>query len=91
MSHVVRNLPWVAWGGLIGWLLAKAHRGWVVNLQRRRIQRLLAESAASRPGWPLHVIDATGHVPHIEQPDAFLDALSRAGATGGEPGRPRPG
>ena len=38
MSHVVRNLPMVAWGGLIGWLLAKAHRGWVVNLQRRRIQ-----------------------------------------------------
>ena len=45
MSHVVRNLPFVAWGGLIGWLLAKAHRGWVVNLQRRRIQRLLAENA----------------------------------------------
>jgi hypothetical protein len=45
MSHVVHNLPFVAWGGLIGWLLAKAHRGWVVNLQRRRIQRLLAEYA----------------------------------------------
>lgn len=45
MSHVVRNLPMVAWGGLIGWLLAKAHRGWVVNLQRRRIQGPLAENA----------------------------------------------
>jgi hypothetical protein len=45
MSHVVHNLPFVAWGGLIGWLLAKAHRGWVVNLQRRRIQRLLAQNA----------------------------------------------
>lgn len=45
MSHVVHNLPFVAWGGLIGWLLAKAHRGWVVNLQRRRIQSLLAENA----------------------------------------------
>lgn len=44
MSHVARNLPWAAWGGLIGWLLAKAHRGWVVNLQRRSIQRLLAEN-----------------------------------------------
>jgi pimeloyl-ACP methyl ester carboxylesterase len=40
----------------------------------------LAEGAASRLGWPLHVLDATGHVPHIEQPDAFLDALGRAGA-----------
>jgi hypothetical protein len=45
MSHVVRNLPLVAWGGLIGWLLAKAHHGWVVNLQRRRVQSLLAENA----------------------------------------------
>jgi hypothetical protein len=45
MSHVVHNLPFVAWGGLIGWLLAKAHRGWVVNLQHHRIQSLLAENA----------------------------------------------
>jgi hypothetical protein len=45
MSHVVRNVPFVAWGGLIGWLLAKAHRGWVVDVQRQRIQRLLAENA----------------------------------------------
>ena len=45
MSHVVRNVPFVAWGGLIGWLLAKVHRGWVVNLQRQRIQRLVAENA----------------------------------------------
>jgi len=51
----------------------------------------LAEGAASRLGWPLRVIERSGHVPHIEQRDAFLDALSRAGATGGEPGRPRPG
>ena len=45
MSHVVHNLPFVAWGGLIGWLLAKAHRGWVVNLQRHRVQSLLAQNA----------------------------------------------
>jgi hypothetical protein len=48
MSHVVHNLPFVAWGGLVGWLLAKAHRGWVVNLQRRRIQRLLAQNPRRR-------------------------------------------
>lgn len=36
----------------------------------------LAEAARSRFGWPLGVIDAAGHVPHIEQPDAFLAALT---------------
>jgi hypothetical protein len=61
MSHVVHNLPFVAWGGLIGWLLAKAHRGWVVNLQRRRIQSLLAPErpAAAAPGRPRQVKDRT--------------------------------
>jgi 2-hydroxymuconate-semialdehyde hydrolase len=36
----------------------------------------LAEAASARLGWPLHVIDGAGHVPHIEQPDAFLEALA---------------
>jgi 2-hydroxymuconate-semialdehyde hydrolase len=36
----------------------------------------LAEAASARLEWPLHVIDAAGHVPHIEQPDAFLEALA---------------
>lgn len=35
----------------------------------------LAEAASARLGWPLHVIDDAGHVPHIEQPDVFLHAL----------------
>jgi pimeloyl-ACP methyl ester carboxylesterase len=35
----------------------------------------LAEAACNRLGWPLHVIDDAGHVPHIEQADAFLRAL----------------
>ncbi len=38
----------------------------------------LAEAATSRLGWPLHVIDDAGHVPHIERPDAFVDALRNA-------------
>jgi pimeloyl-ACP methyl ester carboxylesterase len=38
----------------------------------------LAEAASIRLGWPLHVIDHAGHVPHIEQPQAFLDALAAA-------------
>jgi 2-hydroxymuconate-semialdehyde hydrolase len=35
----------------------------------------LAEGTSARLGWPLHVIDEAGHVPHIERTDAFLDAL----------------
>ena len=38
----------------------------------------LAESPSARLGWPLHVIDDAGHVPHLEQPDAFLAALHSA-------------
>jgi pimeloyl-ACP methyl ester carboxylesterase len=34
----------------------------------------LGEAASARLEWPLHVIDAAGHVPHIEQTDAFLEA-----------------
>jgi pimeloyl-ACP methyl ester carboxylesterase len=34
-----------------------------------------AEAASARLGWPLHVIDDAGHVPHVEQPEAFLGAL----------------
>jgi pimeloyl-ACP methyl ester carboxylesterase len=38
----------------------------------------LAESASAKFGWPLHVIENAGHVPFIEQPDAFLEALAEA-------------
>ena len=38
----------------------------------------LAESASTRLGWPLRVIDGAGHVPHIEQPQEFLDTLAAA-------------
>ena len=37
----------------------------------------LAADASARLGWPLHVIDDAGHVPHIERTDAFLDAPCR--------------
>jgi pimeloyl-ACP methyl ester carboxylesterase len=36
----------------------------------------LAEAASTRLGWPLHVVDAAGHVPHVEQPDALTEALT---------------
>ena len=35
----------------------------------------LAESASSRFGWPLHVVEGVAHVPFVEQPGAFLHAL----------------
>ena len=38
----------------------------------------LAEAASTRLGWPLHVVDNAAHVPHIEQPDGFVDRLTAA-------------
>jgi len=38
----------------------------------------LAEDASARLGWPLDVIDDAGHAPHIERPDAFVDAVLAA-------------
>ena len=35
----------------------------------------MAETAADRHGWPLHVIEDAGDDPPLDQPDAFLDAL----------------
>ncbi len=36
----------------------------------------IGEAASNRHGWPLHVIDDVGHLPHVERPDAFVDALA---------------
>jgi pimeloyl-ACP methyl ester carboxylesterase len=44
----------------------------------RFVSLRLGEGARSRLGWPLHVIEDSGHVPHIEQPDAFEVALAEA-------------
>lgn len=35
----------------------------------------IAERTASAVGWPLHVIENAGHLPHVEQPDDFIDSL----------------
>jgi len=48
-------------------------RDWLVPLP-------IAQAASARFGWPLQVIDDAGHLPHVEQPDAFLDALAAATA-----------
>ncbi|MEE2034952.1 alpha/beta fold hydrolase [Rhodococcus chondri] len=41
----------------------------------RMVPLRIAEDAGTRFGWPLHVIDNSGHVPFVEQPAAFLTAL----------------
>lgn len=38
----------------------------------------VAQAAHARYRWPLHVIEDCGVDPHVEQPDAFLDALRAA-------------
>lgn len=42
----------------------------------RMVPFAAAESAATRHGWPLHIIDDAAHAPHVEQPDAFVDTLT---------------
>jgi 4,5:9,10-diseco-3-hydroxy-5,9,17-trioxoandrosta-1(10),2-diene-4-oate hydrolase len=44
----------------------------------RMVPLRLAEDASSRLAWPLQVVDGAGHVPHMEQPAAFCDALRAA-------------
>ena len=48
----------------------------------------IAQAAAARYGWPLHVIDDVGDDPVLDQPDAFLGALrtALAAATTARPG-----
>lgn len=46
--------------------------------QDRMAPPRIAELASSKFGWPLHVIDDAGHVPHIERPEAFVAALGAA-------------
>ena len=41
----------------------------------RFVPLAVGEAAGRRLGWPLRVIDGTGHVPHIERPGEFLRAL----------------
>ena len=38
----------------------------------------LAEAASAKHDWPLHVVDDAGHAPHIERPEAFVEALGAA-------------
>jgi pimeloyl-ACP methyl ester carboxylesterase len=42
----------------------------------RMVPLELAQGAAERLGWPLHVVDGAAHAPHMEQPEAFAAELS---------------
>jgi 2-hydroxymuconate-semialdehyde hydrolase len=42
----------------------------------RMVPLSLAQGAAERLGWPLHVVDGAAHAPHMEQPEAFVGSLS---------------
>jgi 2-hydroxymuconate-semialdehyde hydrolase len=44
----------------------------------RMVPLALASAAGSRLEVPLHVVEDAGHVPHVESPAAFADALCRA-------------
>lgn len=41
----------------------------------RMVPLAIGESASARHAWPLHVIDDAAHAPHVEQPEAFIEAL----------------
>ena len=45
----------------------------------RMVPLAVAEDASARHGWPLYVVNDAAHVPHIEQPEAFLDTLRKIG------------
>lgn len=46
----------------------------------RMVPLQTAQSASTAFAWPLRVIEGAGHVPHLEQPDAFVEALFASGS-----------
>jgi 2-hydroxymuconate-semialdehyde hydrolase len=42
----------------------------------RMVPLAVGEAAAARYDWPLRVVEDAAHAPHIERPDAFVDALT---------------
>ena len=44
----------------------------------RLVPLAIAEAVHARLGWPLHVIEGAGHLPHVEQPARFVDAVAAA-------------
>ncbi len=48
----------------------------------RMVPLAVGEAAAARHGWPLRIIEHAAHAPHLEQPDAFVEALTAITAPG---------
>ncbi len=46
----------------------------------RMVPLRIAKRAAGMFGWPLHVVEDAAHAPHLEQPDAFVQALAAVDA-----------
>jgi pimeloyl-ACP methyl ester carboxylesterase len=42
----------------------------------RMVPLHIAQHAAAAFGWPLQIVEGAAHVPHLEQPEAFIAALS---------------
>jgi pimeloyl-ACP methyl ester carboxylesterase len=47
----------------------------------RMVPLRMAEAAAARLHWPLFTVEGAAHVPHIEQPQLFVDVLRAACAS----------
>jgi pimeloyl-ACP methyl ester carboxylesterase len=52
----------------------------------RMVSHKLAQAASAKHGWPLSVIDDAGHVPHMEQPEAFVRVLAEIESASTDPG-----
>lgn len=44
----------------------------------RLVPPSIGEEASARLGWPLHLVDEAGHLPHVDRPTAFTRALDVA-------------
>jgi pimeloyl-ACP methyl ester carboxylesterase len=47
----------------------------------RMVPLAIGQSASTRRGWPLHVVEDAAHAPHIEQPAAFVERLTAIAAS----------
>lgn len=81
VRHVKRTMRHLVGDGTRQVPDAQLRRNEAVLLWGRRdrfVPIALAESAAARHGWPLHVVEDAGHVPHVDRPAAFARSLRTA-------------
>ena len=90
VGHVKRTMTRLIKDGTRG--LAEAKLRWIATpttlvwgSHDRFVPLAVGEGASDRFGWPLHVIDRSGHAAHIERPDAFMHAIEREPDRSGVP------